>query len=843
MSRQAQCPGCGAPILFKIGTSALTVCEHCKALVARTDQAVEEIGKSAELFDTASRLKVGLSGKYHGIGFELTGRAQIRHAAGGVWDEWYAAFGDGQWGWMAEAQGRFYMTFPRSLESRVPSFDQLTVGDKVLHLKGDATLLVAEKGTAEYAGVQGELPFRIEPGRRYQYADLTGPEKRFATLNYSSNPPLLYYGNQVSFDDLCFKASDFAPPADAAPAKSAAINCPQCAAALDLVAPDQAQRVVCKHCNAVLDADHGNLRYLETLNPYKKPDIPLGATGVLRGQAYTVLGFMVRSTLVEGETWFWDEYLLYHPQVGFRWLVYSDDNWSFVTPLSPGDIGNESREQIKYDRTTFHRDQSSIGRVVYVLGEFYWKVSVGDEVQMDSFVNDSQSISKESSNFDGGSEVNWSFGDEISYAQIRRAFSGQIPGSAPGATGTSVLGMIGKVIFGGCFILFMGFVGLVILGAFVGGSSNSYQPQAAAIAAPQINTSEISAVEGEKVEYDIQAFNTPTHYSADALPEGLTIDPQTGRLSGIARTAGEFPIILHVQNSGGTTSRSVNLQIVNPVPELKLSEAEGTVDALFNHKLTASGASGIVFSADALPPGLALDGDTLSGTPTTAGDSEVRITAKNKAGEDSKTLRVSIAPKPPPRIQATQYVGTVDANFGQEVQASGGGPITFTSSGALPPGLTMNGRNINGRPTRSGRWELKITATNNVGEDTQTIAIVIAPKPPPTFKSATTASGRVANSFNHTINYQGGEPVSIVVGTLPSGLSFSGRTIQGTPQSAGTFNVPITLLNSVAEVSQSFTITIAPKPPPPPVIVHYSSGSSSSYRSSSGSSSSFGGGK
>ena len=156
----------------------------------------------------------------------------------------------------------------------------------------------------------------------------------------------------------------------------------------------------------------------------------------------------------------------------------------------------------------------------------------------------------------------------------------------------------------------------------------------------------------------------------------------------------------------------------------------------------------------------------------------------------------------------------------------------------------MNGRNINGRPTQSGRWELKITATNNVGEDTQVIAVVIAPKPPPTFQSATMASGRVANSFNHTINYQGGEPVTVVVGALPSGLSFSGGTIQGTPQSSGTFQVPITLRNSVGEVSQSLTITIAPKPPPPPVIVHYSTGSSgSSFRSSSGRSSSFGGGK
>jgi len=40
----------------------------------------------------------------------LTGRAQNRHELGGVWDEWYATFSNGWVGWLAEAQGKFYLT-------------------------------------------------------------------------------------------------------------------------------------------------------------------------------------------------------------------------------------------------------------------------------------------------------------------------------------------------------------------------------------------------------------------------------------------------------------------------------------------------------------------------------------------------------------------------------------------------------------------------------------------------------------------------------------------------------------------------------------------------------------
>src|SRR5579862_4256374 len=92
----------------------VVVCAHCRSVVARGDRRVEDLGKVAALVDTDSPLQLGLRGKYHGMAFEITGRAQLGHSAGGVWDEWYLAFPNDQWGWLAEAQGRFYITFPES---------------------------------------------------------------------------------------------------------------------------------------------------------------------------------------------------------------------------------------------------------------------------------------------------------------------------------------------------------------------------------------------------------------------------------------------------------------------------------------------------------------------------------------------------------------------------------------------------------------------------------------------------------------------------------------------------------------------------------------------------------
>ncbi len=116
---KANCPSCAGPIEFKSGSTIVIVCPFCRSAVSRTDRKLEDIGKVAEIAQSQSPLKVGSNGTYDGNRFELTGRAQIKHGAGGFWDEWYATFSNGWTGWLAEAQGKFYMTFYRPLPEGV----------------------------------------------------------------------------------------------------------------------------------------------------------------------------------------------------------------------------------------------------------------------------------------------------------------------------------------------------------------------------------------------------------------------------------------------------------------------------------------------------------------------------------------------------------------------------------------------------------------------------------------------------------------------------------------------------------------------------------------------------
>ncbi|MGH9901503.1 MAG: DUF4178 domain-containing protein, partial [Pyrinomonadaceae bacterium] len=294
----ANCPACGAGITFKSGSSVVVVCDYCHSVVARTDRALEDLGRVAEVVESGSPLDVGMKGVYRGVAFELTGRAQLGHAAGGMWDEWYAAFADGRWGWLAEAQGRFYLTYQAPQSVRLPPFEQLELGQPVAGVPLAVPVMVAEKGAARMLAAQGEIPYRLIPGETYPYADLSGQGGVLATVDYGEEPPRLFVGRETTLDELGIVAGPGRTRERAERrVASAQLQCPQCAGPLELRAPDKTERVTCPNCGSLLDVNHGQLKFLKALDPGKfKPTIPLGAEGEFEGgQRMTVIGFVVRS--------------------------------------------------------------------------------------------------------------------------------------------------------------------------------------------------------------------------------------------------------------------------------------------------------------------------------------------------------------------------------------------------------------------------------------------------------------------------------------------------------------------------------------------------------------------
>ncbi len=423
----ANCPSCAGPLEFKSGSTIVIVCPFCRSAIARSDRALEDLGKVAEIAQSESPLKLGLKGTYKENRFELTGRAQLRHELGGTWDEWYATFSNGWVGWLAEAQGRFYLTFYQPLPAGtvLPTFEGLQLGQTLPEIPNPTPLMVQERGRGTSMAADGEIPYKLTPGEQFAYADLAGKNNAFATIDYSMDPPWVFVGSQVTLEEIGL--GDAKPVQREARAVSAAgMGCPNCGGPIDLIAPDKSERVTCPNCDSLLDVNQGNLSYLKSLTP--SPDqpafvAPIGAEGSFKDDVkFKIIGAVVRSVTFDGIKYYWHEYLLYNPMVGFRWLVHSDNHWNFVEPINPADVTQSNAfaagGSVDYNGQKFKIFQDAPATVEYVKGEFYWRVEQGEVVRAVDYVAAPLMLSQEIS----PNEINWSVGTYLTNEEVEKAF-------------------------------------------------------------------------------------------------------------------------------------------------------------------------------------------------------------------------------------------------------------------------------------------------------------------------------------------------------------------------------------------------------------------------------------
>ena len=81
----------------------------------------------------------------------------------------------------------------------------------------------------------------------------------------------------------------------------------------------------------------------------------------------------------------------------------------------------------------------------------------------------------------------------------------------------------------------------------------------------------------------------------------------------------------------------------------------GATDDAYSQTLAATGTAPIIWTitSGSLPDGLALSGDTISGTPTAAGTFTFVVQAANAAGSDSRELSIVIHSAPVINLPAT----------------------------------------------------------------------------------------------------------------------------------------------------------------------------------------------
>ena len=394
----------------------MAVCTYCRSTVLRDGATAANIGKLSEILDDYSPLQLGTGGAWKGKPFTVIGRLRLKYEDGS-WNEWSIEFQDGTMSWLSDASGQYVVTQRNAAATPPVAMDQLQVGRNVNINK--QKFVVTDARTCVCIGGEGELPGPASDGKEFTSVDLRSVGgKGFITFDYSDTPPSVYIGEACDRDKLRLTnlRSDEEIERAIGKLKGAVtgFECPSCGASLEYHA-GFGQTVACPYCRAVveLEGDRRTVVLKQEEFDRREPSIPLGSKGLLRGDEFQVIGFMARS---DGEGSDWEEYILFSKYGSFLWLTHADGIWYLGEVLN--ELPNERGAEVYHGSKLFRRQSQYTAGTTFVLGEFNWRVKIGDAVQVTEWASGNANLARETYQ----NEVTWTLSSIIPAAAIAKAF-------------------------------------------------------------------------------------------------------------------------------------------------------------------------------------------------------------------------------------------------------------------------------------------------------------------------------------------------------------------------------------------------------------------------------------
>jgi hypothetical protein len=322
--------------------------------------------------------------------------------------------------------------------------------------------------------------------------------------------------------------------------------------------------------------------------------------------------------------------------------------------------------------------------------------------------------------------------------------------------------------------------------------------------------------------------------TSGSLPEGLSLDAESGVISGEPTVTGSVTFTVTATDSASpiAATASAHVKIVTKAPStLSVSTSalpEGTVGQQYSATLQSNGGTNPVswsIEAGSLPAGLSLEPTgVLAGTPTAAGTQTVTLRATDSTEPTAQTakttLKITVVPEAEPLKVTTGGIPSarLGAYYSAPLYSTGGtAPLTWSvTSGLLPNGTSIdpNSGTISGVPTQSGSFPLTLTATDRATPTAHqaNTSVTLTVEPGPALSILTTALPAATQGAQYVANLDavGGVPGyswQISEGSLPAGLALNGSTgeIEGTPQEAGTFSLSVMAQDGTTPSPQTTT--------------------------------------
>jgi len=415
------CPQCGASVKFESAGAVMVVCGACRSTITKDAGVAKTVGHMAAVVEDGTPVQIGTRGRHDQSVFQVVGRLRMEYDAGG-WNEWYLLFDDGSDGWLSDASGQYAVTRRLRDAERVaplPAYDDVRVGQPIK--VGEALYIVSDRRESRCVGGEGELPVNAADGWSARAIDCRRA-RAFATVDYSDGAPVVYAGKATDRADFTPGTLRNQEEVLAATGRYRgqvlALDCPECGGAIS-IAVAMATQVVCQSCGSLLDCTGPRTEIIEANQRVArfKTTLPLGARGRFDVE-YTVIGAMRCSVPGDAEEPEWTEYLLFHPQRGYLWLVETVEGWQKVTVSDEWPAAIENTNSCTLRGAMWTKKYEYRARVESVFGAFNWRVRRGDVTRVTDYGRMRETLTREATD----EEITWSIATKVSPTALALAF-------------------------------------------------------------------------------------------------------------------------------------------------------------------------------------------------------------------------------------------------------------------------------------------------------------------------------------------------------------------------------------------------------------------------------------
>lgn len=348
--------------------------------------------------------------------------------------------------------------------------------------------------------------------------------------------------------------------------------------------------------------------------------------------------------------------------------------------------------------------------------------------------------------------------------------------------------------------------------------------------------------------------------SKGSLPGGLTLDANTGIISGTPTETCNTTFTVTAENEYGSDSKTFTMNIWE-LPVITNESFDCYAGYSFSGQLTLSPESEATWKAEtSMPSGLKLNAKTgeITGKASKAGEYTVKFKATTSFGDLTKDVKITVYEKPKKPVFKTsklangfvaekylededyvvviggeEYLNLKEEHFYfQSIDVTGTAPIEYSVDNAktnLPDFMYLNVIDddvtgvevlcIGGYPIKAGTFSVTFIAENEatILENkpvTKTYKLVIKDRTPViAFTGDSLPDARAGEEYSYTLTLSSGtKPITWNASGLPSGMTFSDGTISGTPTKAGDYKVTLTASNTGGKATLKVPLTVLQAP-------------------------------